>query len=161
MSLVTGLFFLILLLNQRWSPPLKLQASHCSTFHIMCDVPSTAVFCSESIECFPGTASKFFLKNIIFIIIIIITWLLIGRINKQELNSTELNWFELLLLWQYNWLFSSASLNIIWAEVHNFILVKILSARMVTFASTILWIHKYWTPTYKTSSPSRPGVSDL
>ena len=23
----------------------------------MCDVPSIAVFCSESIECFPGTAS--------------------------------------------------------------------------------------------------------
>jgi hypothetical protein len=28
----------------------------------MCDVPSIAVFCSESIECFPGTVSKFFLK---------------------------------------------------------------------------------------------------
>ena len=70
MSLVTGLFSPVLLLNQRWSPPLRLQASHCSTFRIMCDVPSTAVFCSESIECFPGTASKFFLKLIIIIIII-------------------------------------------------------------------------------------------
>jgi hypothetical protein len=28
----------------------------------MCDVPSIAVFCSESIECFPGIASRFFLK---------------------------------------------------------------------------------------------------
>jgi hypothetical protein len=28
----------------------------------MCDVPSIAVFCSESIACFPGTASKFFFK---------------------------------------------------------------------------------------------------
>jgi hypothetical protein len=45
---------------QRWSPPLRLQASHCSTFHIMCDVPSIAVFCSESIECFPGTASNYY-----------------------------------------------------------------------------------------------------
>jgi hypothetical protein len=54
-SLVTGPFFLVLLLNQRWSPPLRLQASHCSTFRIMCHVPSIAVFCSESIECFPGT----------------------------------------------------------------------------------------------------------
>jgi len=62
MSLVTGLFFLVPLLNQRWSPPLTLQASHCSTFRIMCDVPSITVFCSESIECFPGTASKFFLE---------------------------------------------------------------------------------------------------
>ena len=55
-------FFLLLLLNQRCSPPLRLQASHCSTFRIMCDVPSIAVFCIESIECFPGTASKCFLK---------------------------------------------------------------------------------------------------
>ena len=55
-------FFLVLRLNQRWSPPLRLQASHCSTFRIMCDVPSIAVFCSESIECFPGIVSKFFLK---------------------------------------------------------------------------------------------------
>jgi len=62
MSLVTGFFFLVILLNQQWSPPLMLQASHCSTFRIMCDVPCIAVFYSESIECFPGTASKFFLK---------------------------------------------------------------------------------------------------
>ena len=53
-------FFPVLLMNQWWSPPLTLQASHCSTFRIMCDVPSIAVFCSEYIECFPGTASKFF-----------------------------------------------------------------------------------------------------
>ena len=46
----------------------------------MCDVPSVAVFCSESIECFPGIVSKFFFKllvtipvaPIIIIIIIII-----------------------------------------------------------------------------------------
>jgi hypothetical protein len=38
MSLVTGLFFLVLLLNQQWTAPLRLQASHCSTFRIMCDV---------------------------------------------------------------------------------------------------------------------------
>jgi hypothetical protein len=54
----------------------------------MSDVASTAVFCSESIECFPGIASKFFLKllvtipvapNIIIIIIIILT---VGRPKK-------------------------------------------------------------------------------
>ena len=67
MSLVKGLFFPVLLLNQRWSPPLTLQDSHCSTFRIMCDVPSIAVFCSESIECFPGTLSKFFLKLLVTI----------------------------------------------------------------------------------------------
>ena len=67
MSLVTGLFFLVLLLNQRWSLLLRLQGSHCSTFRIMCDVPSIAVFCSESIECFPGTGSKFSFKLLVTI----------------------------------------------------------------------------------------------
>jgi hypothetical protein len=67
MSLVTCLFFLVLLLNKHWSPPLRLQASHCSTFRIMYDVPSIAVFCSESIECFPGTASKRFLALLVTI----------------------------------------------------------------------------------------------
>jgi hypothetical protein len=52
----------------------------------MCDVPSTAVFCSESIECFPGRASKFFFKFFFTIpaapmfigIIIIIITIIIG-----------------------------------------------------------------------------------
>ena len=47
--------------------PLRLQASHCSTFRIMCDVPSVAVFCNESIECFPGTASTFFFRLLVTI----------------------------------------------------------------------------------------------
>jgi hypothetical protein len=33
----------------------------------MCDVPSIAVFCSQFIECFPGTASKFFFKLLVTI----------------------------------------------------------------------------------------------
>jgi hypothetical protein len=33
----------------------------------MCDVPSIVVFCSENIEWFPGTASKFFLKLLVTI----------------------------------------------------------------------------------------------
>jgi len=38
----------------------------------MCDVSSIAVFCSGSIECFPGAASKFFLKLLVVVVIIII-----------------------------------------------------------------------------------------
>ena len=67
MSLVTSLFFPVLLLNQLWSPPLRLQASHCSTFRIMCDVPSIAVLYSESIEYFPGMASEFLFKTFVTI----------------------------------------------------------------------------------------------
>ena len=67
LSLVTGLFFPVPLLNQSWSPSLSLQVPYCSSFRIMCDVPSIAVFCSESIDCFPGMVSKFFLKHFITI----------------------------------------------------------------------------------------------
>ena len=35
----------------------------------MCDVPSRAVFCSESIECFPGTAYKFFFRLLVTILV--------------------------------------------------------------------------------------------
>jgi hypothetical protein len=35
----------------------------------MCDVPSTVVFCGESIECFYSIASKFFLKPFVIILV--------------------------------------------------------------------------------------------
>jgi hypothetical protein len=87
--LLSQAFFLELLLNQRWPPPLRLQVSHCSTFRIMCDVPSIAVFCSESIECFPGIASRF-----IIIIIIIIPnhgtrWRLTVSVKNPPLHPRE------------------------------------------------------------------------
>ena len=47
----------------------------------MCDVPSIAVFCSESIECFPGTV-------IIIIIIIIIDFLT----SQLRLGNVHLSW---------------------------------------------------------------------
>ena len=38
----TGLFFLVLLLNQGWSPPLRPHVSDCITYRIVCHVPSLA-----------------------------------------------------------------------------------------------------------------------
>jgi len=67
----------------------------------MCDVPSTAVFCSESIECFSRVASKFFLKflvtipvapiitGIIIIIIIIIIAINCGEEEEEEEEEEE------------------------------------------------------------------------
>jgi len=43
----------------------RLQGSDCNSFRIMCDVESIAVLCSQSIECFPGMATKFFLKPLL------------------------------------------------------------------------------------------------
>jgi len=35
-------FFLVLLLNHRWSPPLRFQASHCSTYYITIIIITTS-----------------------------------------------------------------------------------------------------------------------
>ena len=40
-------------------PPLRLHGSDSSNFLIMCDIPSIAVFSSESVECFPGWIHNF------------------------------------------------------------------------------------------------------
>jgi hypothetical protein len=115
MSLVTGLFFLVHLLNQRWSPPLTLQASHCSTFRIMCDVPSIAVFCSEYIECFPGTASKCFLKLLVTIPVApIITGIIVQSCHDIQCpGSPELTTVRHRALcpyiWRVNWKCSYAT----------------------------------------------------
>jgi len=57
----------LLLLSQWWTPPLRLQVSACSTFLMMCDVPSMTVFCRESIECCPGIVSRYFCKLLLTI----------------------------------------------------------------------------------------------
>jgi hypothetical protein len=62
LSIVSRLFSPVLLLNQQRSPPLRLQVSDCSTVRITCDVPSTAVVCSEYVECFTTVAYKYVFK---------------------------------------------------------------------------------------------------
>ena len=52
------------------TPPLSFPVSHCSTPHIVCAVPCTAVFCGESIECSPGMASKLSFKTFFFTLLV-------------------------------------------------------------------------------------------
>ena len=70
----------------------------------MCDVPSIAVFCSESIECFPGTASKFFLKLLVTIPVApIITGTIVHfRFHIRCISIHKLLYFNLLLLLLYD-----------------------------------------------------------
>ena len=60
----------------------------------MCDVPSIAVFCNESIKRFPGTASKFFIK---FIVTVPVAPIIIGIIVhfRFHINSCILTSFPL------------------------------------------------------------------
>jgi len=92
----------------------------------MCDVPSIAVFCSEFVECFPGTASKFFLKLIIIIIIIIIIVfgfcarvcillalqleiVLLGHVDNKQLELLAQSWLSIKLKNFFSVLFKSVS----------------------------------------------------
>ena len=62
----------------------------------MCDVPSIAVFCSESIECFPGTASKFLLKLLVTIPVapIIIGIIVLFRFHIRCISIHKLLYFN-------------------------------------------------------------------
>jgi hypothetical protein len=66
----------------------------------MCDVPSIAIFCSESIGCLPGTASKFFLKLLVTISVApLITGIIVHfRFNIRCISIRKLLYFNLLLL---------------------------------------------------------------
>ena len=47
--------------------------SQTAVLSVLCNVPNIAVFCTESIECFPGTAYKFFFKHFVTIPVYSIT----------------------------------------------------------------------------------------
>ena len=54
----------------------------------MCDVPSIAVFCGGSIECFPGIVSKFFFNFIIIVVVIITLFSLLLFIKSVQVIQT-------------------------------------------------------------------------
>jgi len=152
MSLVTGLFFLVLLLNQQWSPSLRLQASHCSTFRIMCDVPSIAVFCNESKECFPGTASKFFLK---LLVTIPVASIIIGIIVHFRFHIHCISIHKLL----YFNFFSASFCTFLSAGIATSISVHVFSYLFLTiisglFAVTSLSVCTSWFHNIVTSPTS-------
>ena len=159
MSLVTGLFFLVLLLNQRRSPPLRLQASHCSTFRIMCDVPSIAVFCSEVVECFPGTASKFFLKLLVTITVApIITDIIVHfrfHIRCIYANSCILTSFPLPFAQNF-YLRVLPHLSVCMFSLFFFFLFLIIISGQ--FAVTSLFVCAVWFYNTVTSPPSYTGL---
>src|SRR5215475_11756837 len=136
--LVTGLFFLVIHLNQQRSPPLRLQASHCSTFRIMCDVPSTAVFCSESIECFPGTASKFFLKLLVTIPVApIITGIIVHfRFHIRCISIHKLLYF--------NFFPASFCTTFLSAGIATSISVRVFSFLFLIIISGLLYYYYYY-----------------
>ena len=66
----------------------------------MCDVPSLAAFCSESIECFPGTASRFFLKLLVTIPVApVITSVIVHfRLHIRFISMPEILYFNFIII---------------------------------------------------------------
>ena len=66
----------------------------------MCDVPCIAVFCSESIERFPGTVSKFFLKLLVTIPVApIITGIIVHfRFHIRCISIHKLLYFIIIII---------------------------------------------------------------
>ena len=157
MSLVTSLCFLVLLLNQQWSPPLRLQASHCSTFRIMCDVPSIAVFCSESIECFPGIVSKFFFK---LLVTIPVAPIITGRIVHLRFHIRCISIHKLLY---FNFFSASFCTTFLSAGIATSINVHVFSLLFLIiisglFAVTSLSVWTAWFHNTVTSPSSHTGL---
>jgi hypothetical protein len=67
----------LLLLNQWWTPPLRLQASACSTFLMVCYVPSMAVF----------------LRNLLSVVLVFFTHIFVNF-------CLQFRWPQWLLVWQ-------------------------------------------------------------
>ena len=138
-------FFLVLLLNQRWSPPLRLQASHCSTFRIVCDVPSIAVFCSESIECFPCIVSKFFFKLLVTIPVApIITGIIVHfRFHIHCISTHKLLYFNYFSASYCTTFLSAGIATSISADVFSFLFLIVMSGlfALISLSVCTAWFH--------------------
>ena len=66
----------------------------------MCDVPSVAVFCSESMERFPGTVSEFFFKLLVTIPVApIITGTIVHfRFHIRPISIRKLLYFNFFII---------------------------------------------------------------
>ena len=151
MSLVTGLFCLVLLMNQRWSPPLRLQVSHCSTFHIMCDVPSIAVLY------FPGTASKFFFRLLVTIPVApIITGIIVHfRFHIRCISVHKLLYFNFFSASICTTFLSVGIATSISVHVFSFLFLIIISG---LFDVTSLSVYTAWFHNTMTSPFSHTGL---
>jgi hypothetical protein len=67
----------------------------------MCDVPSITIFYSEAIECFPGMASKFFLKTLATILVAQVTTGVIIHFVLQIHCISILSLFIIIIVIQF------------------------------------------------------------
>ena len=109
----------------------------------MCDVPSIAVFCSESIECFPGTASRFFLKLLVTIPVapIIIGIILHFRFHIRCISIHKLLYFNFFSASICTTFLSAGIATSIRVHVFSFLFLIIISG---LFAAIYYYYYYYY-----------------
>ena len=111
----------------------------------MCDVPSIAVFCSESIKCFPGTASKFFLKLLITIPVApIITGIIVHfRFNIRYISIHKVLYFNFFSASFCTTFLSAGIATSISVHVFSFLFLIITSGLFVITSLSVCtaWFH--------------------
>jgi hypothetical protein len=86
---------ILLLLSQWWTPPLRLQVSACSNLLTMSDVPIMAVFCTESIDCYPGIVTR----NCFTLLLTILVAPMITGMTKRFMF--HIHWILILRFYYY------------------------------------------------------------
>jgi hypothetical protein len=109
----------------------------------MCDVPSVAVFCSESIERFPGIFSKFFLKLLVTIpVASIITGINVHfRFHIRCISVPKLLYFNFFSASFCTTFLSAGVATSINVHVFSFLLLIIISG---LFAVISLYYYYYY-----------------
>ena len=104
----------------------------------MCDVPSIAVFCSESIECYPGTASKFSLSLLVTIPVApTITGIIVHfRFHIRFLSIHKLLYFNLFSASFCTTFLSADIATSISVHVSSFLFLIIISALLLLLSSS-------------------------
>ena len=133
-----------------------LRISPYNTFRIMCDVPSIAVFCSESIECFPGTASKFFFKLFVIIPVApIITGAIVHfKFHIRCISINKLLYFNFFSAYFCTTFLSAGIVTSISVNTLSFLILIIISG---LFAVTSLSVCTAWFHNTVTSPSSYTG----
>ena len=90
-------------------------------FSIRYDVPSIAVFCSESIECFPGIVSKFFFK---LLVTIPVAPIITGTIVHFRFHIRCITIHKLLY---FNFFSASFCITFLSAGIAKFIIIIIIT----------------------------------
>ena len=88
---MTGLFPLLILLNQRRSPPLRLQVSDRNTVRIMCDVPFISPIAGNLLNVFLVWLPNFSLNFVTFVVAPVI-----NSMNRKFMSHIRCVWVQKL-----------------------------------------------------------------